>query len=314
MNYNLTNFTFPSKDGIHTIYAEIYTPKHCTAKGIVQLAHGMIDYVGRYELLADYLTSKGYIFAGNHHLGHGKSVQSEDDYGFFAERDGVTHLLRDMHELNRHLRNEYPTLPLIILGHSMGSFLTRLYVEKYPHSIKGVIIHGTAGPNSAVGAGKAIAKLLGKLKGSHHRSKFIEKLAFGSYNSHYDKKEGNNAWLTRDIAAVAGRDTDPYTSFKFTVSGYKDLFEMLGSCNSREWFANYPKSLPTLIISGDDDPVGNYGKGPEYVYKHLLMSGCQSLTLKMYPGARHELFNETNKEEIFDYISDWLGGITQLLF
>ena len=314
MNYNLTNLTFPSKDGIHTIYAEIYTPKYCTAKGIVQLAHGMIDYVARYEQLADFLTSQGYVFAGNHHLGHGKSVMVDDDYGFFAEKDGINLLLRDMHELNRTLRAQYPTLPLVIFGHSMGSFLTRLYVEKYPHSIKGAIIHGTSGPNAATGAGKALATVISKFKGSHHRSKFIDKLAFGSYNSHYDKSEGKNAWLTRDVASVADRDTDPYTGFKFSVSGFKDLFEMLRLSNRREWFQNYPKSIPTLIMSGDDDPVGNYGKGPEYVYKHLLMAGCQNVTLKMYDGARHELFKETNKDVVFADIVTWLGGITQPLF
>ena len=310
MSYNLSEITYPSTDGIHTIYAEIYTPKHCAAKGIVQLAHGMVDYVGRYEELAERLTEAGYIFAGNHHLGHGKSVNSEEDYGFFAERDGVIFVLRDMHTLNRRLRNDYPSLPLVIFGHSMGSFLSRLYVERYPHTIKAAVIHGTAGPNGAASMGRALARLIGKIKGSHHRSKLIDKLAFGSYNSHFDKSEGSNAWLTRDISAVAGRDSDPYTNFKFTVSGFSDLFWMLRESNGKGWFENYPQNLPTLIMSGDDDPVGNYGKGPEYVYKHLMLAGCDKITIKSYEGARHELFKETNKEEVFDDLILWLDAAT----
>ena len=310
MSYNLSEITYPSKDGLHTIYAEIYTPKHCTSKGIVQLAHGMIDYVGRYEELARRLTEEGYIFAGNHHLGHGKSASQADDYGFFAERDGVSMVLRDMHTLNRRLRSEFPSLPLVIFGHSMGSFLSRLYIERYPHSIKASVIHGTAGPNSAASVGRALCGLIGKVKGSHHRSKFIEKLAFGGYNSHFDKSEGKNAWLTRDVSAVSGRDSDPYTNFKFTVSGYSDLFWMLRESNSKSWFENYPKHLPTLIMSGEDDPVGNYGKGPEYVYKHLMLAGCDKISLKSYEGARHELFNETNKREVFDDLISWLDSVT----
>lgn len=308
MSYNLSEIMYPSKDGIHSVYAEIYTPKHCAAKGIVQLAHGMIDYVGRYEALAERLTEAGYIFAGNHHLGHGKSVNSAEDYGFFAERDGVSYVLRDMHTLNRRLRDDYPSLPLVIFGHSMGSFLTRLYIEKYPHSIKAAVIHGTAGPNSAAKMGGALARLICKIKGTRHRSKLIDMMAFGSYNSHFDKSEGKNAWLTRDISAAAGRDSDPYTNFKFTASGFADLFSMLCDSNAKSWFENYPKNLPTLIMSGAEDPVGNYGKGPEYVYKHLMLAGCDKITLKSYDGARHELFLETNREEVFDDLVDWLDS------
>lgn len=309
MNYNFSELTFPSKDGIHTIYAEIYTPKRRTAKGVVQLAHGMIDYVGRYKALADYLCGEGYILAGNHHLGHGKSVASADELGYFADEGGAEYVVQDMHTMNRLLRDEFPTLPITVMGHSMGSFITRLYISKYPHSIKGAIIHGTGGPNRLLPLGKALASLIAKTHGKRYRSPLIKKLAFGSYNSKFPKSEGDDAWLTRDISAVSGRATDKYTSFDFTVSAYLDLFSMIGDCNSKAWFDSYPKELPTLIVSGDMDPVGNYGKGPDYVYKHLLISGCKSVDLKMYEGARHELFNETNKDEVFSDLVRWLDGV-----
>ncbi len=308
MNYDFSEITFPSKDGIHTIYAEIYTPKNSPVKGIIQLAHGMIDYVGRYEELAEYLTGAGYIFAGNHHLGHGKSVVKSDDFGFFAENDGVDAVIGDMYTMNRYLRETYPQLPLVVMGHSMGSFITRLYAVAHPHSMSGVIIHGTGGPNPALPAGRALTSILKKVKGPRHRSPFIENLAFGSYNSKFPKSEGKNAWLTRDIERVSGRDDDKFTNFKFTLSGYSDLFYMLGKCNSKEWYENYPKQIPTLIISGDADPVGNYGKGPYYVYKHLLVSGCEKVDIKIYEGARHELFNETNREEVYADLVSWING------
>ncbi len=309
MNYNFSEITFPSKDGIHTVYAELYTPKTRSCKGVVQLAHGMIDYVARYEGLADYLTGEGYIFAGNHHLGHGKTAGKSEDFGFFAEEGGVDFVIGDMHTMNKRLRELFPTLPIIIMGHSMGSFLARLYIERYPHSIKGAIIHGTSGPVGIAPLGSFLASVIRKFRGSRYRSNFIDRMAFGAYNSHFPKSEGDNAWLTRDTAAVAGKSEDKYTSFKFTASGFCDLLKMIRSCNTKEWFENYPKELPTFIVSGDADPVGQYGKGPDYVYKHLLIAGCNSVSLKLYEGARHELFNEINKEEVFADLKAWLDGV-----
>ena len=188
----------------------------------------------------------------------------------------------------------------------MGSFLARLYIEKYPHSIKGAVIHGTSGPLKTVGMGKLLASIMIKRRGARYRSNMLKNIAFSGYNSHY-KNEGKNAWLTRDAEAIKGHDDDGFSNFTFTVSAYRDLFSMLESCNRREWFDEYPKSLPTLIVSGDEDPVGKYGKGPMYVYKHLLMSGCEKITVKIYSGARHELFLETNRQEVFGHLLSWLN-------
>ena len=307
MNYNFSEINFPSRDGKNNVYACLYTPKSTTAKGIIQLVHGMVDYVERYEPLAEFLTGEGYIVAGNHHLGHGKTAKCDEDLGFFGEESSVDTLLRDIHTMNRYLRDQFPTLPLVIFGHSMGSFLARLYIEKYPHSIKGAVIHGTSGPIAAVGMGKALASLIIKNKGVRHRSPLLKKIAFMGYNSRFPKSEGKNAWLTRDTAAIAGHDDDPFASFTFTASAYRDLFIMLRESNRKEWFSLYPKSLPTLVVSGDADPVGKYGKGPAYVYKRLMMSGCEKVALKLYSGARHELFLETNRQEVFCDLLSWLN-------
>lgn len=311
MSYNYSELTFPSSDGKNQVFAEIYTPKTVSAKGVVQLSHGMIDYVTRYKGLAEFLTANGYIFAGNHHLGHGKTAACEDDFGFFAEKDGVKYLLKDLHAMNKQLRSLFPALPVIMLGHSMGSFLARLYVEKYPHDLAGVIIHGTSGPNGLIPLGKLAVGIRRMMKGAKYRSSFITKLAFGSYNSHYPKSEGKLAWLTRDTEAVSGKYTDKYASFKFTLAGYADLFDMIAKSNSSEWFSNYPKDMATLIVSGADDPVGKYGKGPTYVYKKLLMERLSRVSLKLYEGARHELFNETNRDEVCRDLLAWLDGVAK---
>ncbi len=308
MNYIFNEHSFPSSDGIHTIYAEIYTPKNRTAKGIVQLSHGMIDYTGRYTELADYLAAEGYIFAGHHHLGHGKSAKDAADFGFFAEKNGFDFVLKDLHAMNKYLRQTFPTLPLFMLGHSMGSFISRLYAVKHPHTLRGLIIHGTGGPNPLVSMGKIVAGAVKGIYGPRHRSKLIKNLAFGSYNKRFTKEEGQWAWLTRDIDRVKGRDEDEYTAFTFTTSGYLDLFKFISRSNSKKWFSDYPKGLNTLIISGDMDPVGDYGKGPREIYKRLMIKGCTSLELKMYEGARHELFNETNREEVFADLVNFMDG------
>ena len=305
MNYEYQEFSFPSSDGKNTIHAELYIPKG-EIRGIVTLSHGMIDYVGRYGLLAEYLTGHGYIFAGNDHLGHGKTAARPEDLGYFAERDGYLRAIDDLRLMNEHLHRRYPDLPLILLGHSMGSVLARLYAERHPETIDALIIHGTGGKNPLLPFGKAVISLVKLFKGERYRSKLVTDIAFGSYNDHYDKSEGENAWLTRELERVAGRSSDPYTSFIFTASAYQDLFNMIGLSNSKGHFDSFPKDMPTLVVSGSEDPVGDYGRGVKFVYDSLCASGVKNVELKIYDGARHELFNETNREEVFADLVNWL--------
>ena len=306
MNYEFKEISFPSTDGIHTIHAEIYYPQKKAPVGIVQIAHGMVDYVERYKPLADFLTGEGYIVAGNDHLGHGKSVFSHDELGYFAKKGGCDFVISDLYEMNKILRSNYKDLPVILLGHSMGSFIARLYANKYPHSISGLIIHGTAGPNPVLPFGKTLAALISFFRGEFHRSKMLKNLSTGVYNKRFPKEEGTNAWLTRKTEAVIDKDKDARGGFSFTASGYRDLFRFLGRSNSKEWFKSFPKTMPTLVVSGDADPVGNFGKGVSYVYKKLLISGAERVELKLYEGARHELFNETNADEIFRDLLKWI--------
>ena len=308
MSFIHREIRFTSTDGKTKLHAELFVPADNNIRGIVQISHGMVDFIGRYRILAEALCARGYVLAGNDHLGHGESVATPEDFGFFASKNGYLYVIDDLYQMNRILRKEFPDKPLVLLGHSMGSFLARLYAMKYRDSIDGLIIHGTAGPNPALGPGKLVVKLIRAFKGERHRSPFVRSLAEGGYNKSFDPAEGEGAWLTREGELVAGRPYDPKTSFIFTLAGYNDLFTMLGECNSKAWYTDFPKDLHTLVISGEADPVGDFGKGVKYVYENLKKNGAD-VSLKLYPDARHELFNETNRREVFNDLIAWIGKI-----
>ena len=310
MNYIHRDITFPSTDGKNTIHAELFVPSDKNIKCVVQIAHGMMDYIGRYKGLADALCVAGIAIAGNDHLGHGDSVARPEDYGFFASCGGYDFVIDDVKKMNDIIRNEIPDVPVILLGHSMGSFISRLYAVKYSESIDGLIIHGTAGPNPAAGAGILLVKIMRLIKGERYRSKLICSLADGGYNKGFDPAEGDGAWLTRDPGMVADRKGNPKNDFIFTLAGYEDLFNFLGNCNNKAWFKSFPKKLHTLVISGEEDPVGGFGKGVRQVYDNLKENGAD-VELKLYPGARHELFNETNREEVFADLIKWIEDATR---
>ena len=308
MSYIHRDVTFPSTDGKNTIHAELFVPSDNNISAVVQISHGMMDYVGRYRGMAEAFSRSGIALCGHDHLGHGDSVKTPDDYGFFASRGGYNFVIDDVKGMNDLIRREFPGVPVVLLGHSMGSFIARLYALNYGDSIDGLIIHGTAGPNPATGAGLLLVKLLRAIKGERHRSKFVCSLADGGYNKGFDPAEGSGAWLTRDPSMVADRVGNPKNDFIFTLAGYEDLFCFLGECNHPSWFRGFPKELPTLIVSGENDPVGGFGKGVRYVYDNLKKNGAD-VSLKLYPGARHELFMETNREEVFSDLITWVGGI-----
>ena len=301
---------YPSSDGKNSIYTELFIPEG-EPLGVIQLAHGMVDHVGRYRHVGRYFAEAGYVFAAADHLGHGRTAATPEDYGYFAPRDGYKRVIEDVRGLNEYLHREYPSLPLVLVGHSMGSFITRLYVTAYPDTVDGYICHGTAGKNPAAPFGIALIGIMKKIFGDRHRSSFVRSLADGGYNGRFDPSEGESAWLSRDPERIAAAHDPEIPSFTFTLSAYGDLFRMLSYCNKSAWFRSYPKALPTLIMSGAEDPVGGFGKGVVQVHRRLERAGLSDLTLKLYPGARHELFNEKNTDEVYADMLAWLEGIRE---
>lgn len=299
--------TFQSADGKSTVAYRIYRPEG-RAKGVVQLSHGMCEYIRRYQPFISFLCDNGYAVCGNDHLGHGETAPSEADLGYFAHRDGWSFLAEDVHTLTGLMKKEYPGLPYFLFGHSMGSFIARVYLERYGDELMGAIICGTAGPNPMAGFGKFLSRLIGLFRGERHRSGLIDQMAFGSYTSRFSDVKSPFDWLTRDRDIVATYEDDPLCTFTFTVSAFHDLFELLTQVNRREWAENVPKELPILLVAGDMDPVGDYGKGVVKVYERLKAAGIRDLQCKLYPGDRHEILNELNQKEVYGDLLAFLEG------
>lgn len=298
---------YPSADGIHQIEFSVYFPVG-EVKGIIQIAHGMCDYFERYAGFAKYLTSLGFAVCGNDHLGHGGSVNSDDEFGWFSEKEGWENAVSDMYTLTRIMKKSYPDLPYFLIGHSMGSFLSRAYVTKCGKMLDGAVFMGTSGGIDGIPELLAFIDLLKKIHGGNYRSKIINKMVFGAYNAKITDRRNNYDWVSRDNNVTDRFAADKRCSFIFTLNGFENLAKVLWYVSNDKWYETYPKTLPTYILSGSEDPVGNYGKGVLKVYNNLKENGAD-VEMKIYDGARHELFNETNKQEVFGDVSDFIMQI-----
>ncbi len=311
MPYIKKEFTFKSTSGLADIHCASYMPKEAQVKAVLQITHGMAEYLERYEAFIEVLCENGFAVYINDHLGHGESVSDKSQLGFFGEKDGWKHFVEDCHELTLIAKKEQEGKPLFFFGHSMGSFVARAYSLKYADEIAGAVYCGTSGPNPAAGAGIALTNLIIKLKGTHHRSKLIDKIGFGSYNS---KFEGRTAfdWLSRDNEQVDKYIADELCGFLFTACGYRDLFSLLSHVSSKEWFAKLSKDLPVLIISGAMDPVGDYSKGVEKVYSELRANGKGNVEKILYKDARHEILNESSCfNDVCKDVIAWMNNIVK---
>lgn len=295
---------FLSADGSTQVACYFYTPVQGAPKAVIQISHGMCEYIGRYEHMIDVLCAAGYAVCGNDHLGHG-GTGSPDNYGFFAERDGYRLLLQDLLSTNTLAHKAFPGIPLILLGHSMGSFLARWFAEKNPQAQDALVISGTGGPGFLMKFGKQTARLLSAVRGPRYVSNFMVKASTGSYSKGIDHAASSSAWLSRDPAVWQAYDRDEQCTFPFTVSAYRDLLTAHTHVNTTQWAQRLRKDLPVYLYSGDMDPVGNYGKGVQAVYQLLMQAGQQDVTIRLYPGGRHEMHNEINKDEVFRDLIAW---------
>lgn len=301
MAYIKKQGAFDSSNGTDKCAYYIYEPETRDFKGVIQISHGMCEYIERYEHFADFLCEHGFVVVGNDHLGHGNTVKSTEDLGYFAAKDGWSHLVNDLHRLTALIKTKYPNLPYFLIGHSMGSFIARLYITRFPKAVSAAVIMGTGDDKALSEIGVRAARSVVALKGERYRSENLNSMVFGLYNDRIEDKQTIFDWLTHDTEVVKRYVGDERCNFVFTASGFVDLTTLLRRVSSAQWVEKVPKHLPLLFMAGTGDPVGGYGKGVMNVYDKLINAGC-NVDIKLYPGARHELLNETMKEIVFDDI------------
>lgn len=300
-------FYFPSRDGAHRLHAVKWIPETEKPVCVVQIVHGMVEYVERYDEFAEYLAERDILVVGDDHLGHGKSVREGETYGYFCKEDAATVLVRDEHRLKKIIQERYAGVPYILLGHSMGSFITRNYLMRYGSGIDGAIIMGTGmQPKPVLFAGTALAMIQGAVFGDTHPCRLIEKLSFGPYDKPIRAKGEPGNWLSKNEESLAKYANDPFCTFTFTANGYKALFKLIYNLYDTEKLKKMPVTLPVFFVSGEDDPVGHYGRDVKQVYQSFKDMGMENVQIKLYPKDRHEILNELDRKDVYDDLYRWI--------
>lgn len=295
---------FKSNTELGDIYAEVWDPE-VVPRMVIQIAHGMAEHIGRYADFAAFLAEHGYAVVMNDHAGHGRSIQQDKHQGYFGEKDGWINVVQDMKVLHDRAAIEFPNVQMVLMGHSMGSFLSRAYATLYPQDHAIYIFSGTAGKNSLLGIGRLAAKMERKRNGAMQPSKLLQKMSFGSYNKAFNRTRTGSDWLTSDNNIVDAYEKDPLCGFAFTAEAMLDLFGVMGAVTGTQWAVQVP-DVPIYIIFGTQDPVGANGKGVRQVADWLEKTGHRHVTLKAYEGGRHEMLNEGNKKEVYHDVLGFL--------
>ena len=296
-------FFFPSRDGVTQIHVIEWIPEG-EPIGVLQICHGMVEHINRYDEFASFIAANGFYVVGHDHLGHGQSIVSKEKLGYFRHPDGNEVVLSDIQQLRVRTQEKYPKLPYFMMGHSMGSFLLRQYLGLYSGGLAGAIIMGTGNqPSVILIGGMAVCKVISLFKGWDYRSKFVNGMAVGAY-----QKKMGRGWLTKDVEIQEKYSKDPLCGFIFTVNAYFHMFRGMFLMNMQEKEGRAAKELPLFFVAGAEDPVGEAGKGVEKVVKHYRDSGYQNVQMKLYPNDRHEILNELDKEVVFQDILNFLRG------
>ena len=301
-------FTFPSADGRTGIHAVEWTPD-MAPRAVLVLSHGVSEHILRYEPLAAYLTERGFAVAGHDHLGHGLSVAAGAPRLYFGPRGSWDWAVQDLYARRELAGQRFPGLPVFLLGHSMGSFLARTYLIRWPGTLTGAILSGTGQePAPLVAFGKLLAGLECRRLGYDGVSPLVDRLSLGAYNRRFRPNRTSADWLSRDEEQVDAYLADPLCSHKSSVSMFRDMMGGLQYIARRENLARMDPDTPVYFFSGDQDPVGGMGRGVEKVVQMFRSAGCRDLSVHLYPGARHELFHEQNRQEVWNDLLDWLEG------
>lgn len=299
---------FPSSTGKNTIHARKCLPDG-KPRAVIQIVHGISEYINRYDDFMLFLANNGFAVAGDDHLGHGQSVTKAGELGFFNESKGWDYVVADVAKLREIMHEEYSDVPYIFFGHSMGSFLTRTFIIQNPDKYDAAILSGTGHQAKAlVYAGLAMGDAVVKLHGPRADGKMLNDIAFGAYNNKIDFPMTDFDWLSRDYENVKKYMADPMCGFVCKASLYRDMLTGIKFVTDQNNIDKMSKEQPIYFMSGDCDPVGDYGKGVDRAYKAFCKAGLHDVTIRLYPGGRHEMLNETNKDQVYQDILTWLNA------
>lgn len=300
-------FTFLSSDGHTQLHGAQWTPADRKPRAVLQIAHGVAEHILRYDDFARYLNDRGILVAGHDHLGHGKSLPEGGTPVYFGDGSTWNTPVDDVYVLHTRLKEQYPHLPLLLMGHSMGSFLSRTYLIRYPGTVKAAVLMGTGWQSPAtLAGGLALAGTLAR-RGAASTNATVTALAFGTYNKTFKPNRTEYDWLSADEENVDNYIADPLCGHDATVGLFH---EMLWGIRFNQRPGNLRKmdrETPILLISGEDDPVGGMGTGVRQTYQAFRHAGVADCTLKLYPGLRHELLNEkAHRTEVYETIWNWM--------
>lgn len=267
-------------------------------RGILQIVHGMSEHRERYYDFMDYCAEQGYIVLIHDHRGHGASIRSEDDLGYFYQ-NGAENIVEDVHQVTKYLKERFPGLPLNLFGHSMGSLIVRCYMQQYDYEVNSLTVCGSPSKRIGAGMGKILAKFLKIFRGDHHRSKLIQNLAFGDFVRKHPSGKSPNAWIATDEAVVAAYDADPRDGFVFTLNGFEALFSLMQRTYRKNSWTMQNPDVPIFFIAGSDDPCILSKKDFQKAVNFMRERGYQKVSSKLYPGMRHEILNERGKQEVW---------------
>lgn len=305
MRKNYTQITLAQAEGLDRLAVYLWRTRD-QPRAVVQILHGVREHMARYSEFASYLTARGYAVCGHDHMGHGRSGTSESAFGYFGETGGPKKLVKDSYRVTRLIQREYPEIPIFLLGHSMGSLIGRLYILHYSSEIAGFVCMATSDENRFAPVARAFSELVIKAKGTKAEARLLDKLTFWGYNKRFTLENSRMAWLSRDPQTVEDYEWDALIRPYITNSGFRDLYELEIAACGKQWAGKVDKSLPIMLVSGAEDPMGDHGKGVVRVYEKLKLAGALDVQCKLYEGARHELLNEINREEVYHDIHTWM--------
>ena len=301
-------FTFPSRDGRTAVHAVEWLPE-CPVRAILQISHGVSEYIDRYEPLAAYLAERGFAVVGNDHVGHGASIAEGIQPLYFGPKGSWFQITDDLYTLREKTGRQFPGVPYFLLGHSMGSFLVRTYLIRYPGTIDAAILMGTGQMSPVmVAAGRLIASREARKVGEDHPSPVVDRLAFGGYNKLFSPSRTAFDWLSVNEENVDRYVADPLCGGSASTGLFREMLDGIAYISKMEHLKKMNMTTPILFVSGSMDPVGDCGKGVQKACESFRRAGVRDVVMKLYPGLRHEILNETCADVVREDLYQWLAS------